>query len=353
MGNERTPFVADANEIARFWTRVDRSGGESACWVWRWKWRYANRAGYATFAYRGEGGRKTSFPAHRFAYQITAGEAIPDGLIVRHDCDNPPCVNPNHLRLGTKIDNARDAVERGRYRPWGKPYDPTNIGVYVTVEFAERIKALLELGWERNCVADFLNVSDGNVGYVARGEHWTQAIRFAWERETARRKAAVWLEGLDTDALKAAWERERENELIADFWLGVDRGGEDECWEWREGMLASGHGDFTRGRGAEVGAHRFSYRVANGEIPDGRYVTHICDNLACVNPNHLRLAPVKAAKIRTLLRSGMSRRKVANRVGAAVWVIREIQRDSRWNERRKKALDARLAQVATLRRTRG
>lgn len=321
----KMPFVADASEIARFWTRVDRSGGEDACWIWRWKWRYANRAGYATFNYSDGDRRKTS-AAHRFAYQITTGEAIPEWAVIRHDCDNPPCVNPNHLRLGTRADNARDALERGRIRPWGKPYAPPTKSIYVTVEVAERIKALLAIGWERKCVVDILNVSAFNVTLVARGEHWTQTIKLAWEREAARRKAAVWLESLDTDALKADWERKREDELIVEFWKRVDRRGENECWEWELESLASGHGKFTRGRGAEIGAHRFSYRVENGEIPDGGYVIHNCDNLACVNPNHLRLALVDAVKVRALLRSGMSHIKIANKVGVKVWAIKEIQK---------------------------
>lgn len=51
--------------------------------------------------------------AHRFAWQQTFG-AIPDGLRVLHHCDNPPCVRPDHLFLGTAADNSRDMVRKGR-----------------------------------------------------------------------------------------------------------------------------------------------------------------------------------------------------------------------------------------------
>jgi hypothetical protein len=54
--------------------------------------------------------------AHRVAYQLTKG-SIPAGLVVMHSCDNPPCVNPDHLSLGTVADNNADRDRKGRHRP--------------------------------------------------------------------------------------------------------------------------------------------------------------------------------------------------------------------------------------------
>lgn len=79
-----------------------------------WPWPGALQAGHG-YGIVGHGTY-----AHRVSYVAHHG-LIPDGLFVLHSCDNPPCVNPAHLRAGTNADNMRDAVERGRHwTPWRK-----------------------------------------------------------------------------------------------------------------------------------------------------------------------------------------------------------------------------------------
>lgn len=78
----------------------------SGCWEWQLS-RFP--AGYGRISI----GRQKQDYAHRVSYREYKGP-IPDGLVVRHKCDNPCCCNPEHLELGTQKDNMRDCMERGR-----------------------------------------------------------------------------------------------------------------------------------------------------------------------------------------------------------------------------------------------
>lgn len=77
------------------------------CWEWQ---GYRIDKGYGRL--RHEGGKKL---AHRVSYEAFVG-AIPDGMCVLHKCDNPPCVNPDHLFLGTNLDNVKDCINKGRHK---------------------------------------------------------------------------------------------------------------------------------------------------------------------------------------------------------------------------------------------
>lgn len=78
----------------------------STCWVWP---HNLSQSGYGTLRVDGRNRRAT-----HMVFELL-GTPVPDGQIVRHKCDNPPCVNPDHLELGDKWDNAIDSVKRGRH----------------------------------------------------------------------------------------------------------------------------------------------------------------------------------------------------------------------------------------------
>lgn len=114
----------------RFWAKVDRSGGPSACWPWL---AARTARGYGRFKIDGKTVR-----AHRYAYEQTTG-AIPPGWEIDHTCANPPCVNPVHLRavpagfngqqgaaLGGKNGGGL-ANRRKTHCPQGHPYRGRNL----------------------------------------------------------------------------------------------------------------------------------------------------------------------------------------------------------------------------------
>lgn len=94
-----------ASDGIRFWRHVDKSGD---CWVWTAR-RAKGSKGYGLTTI----GRVT-VKAHRLSWQLANGP-IPSGLHVCHRCDNPPCVRPDHLFLGTHQDNMADKVRKGRH----------------------------------------------------------------------------------------------------------------------------------------------------------------------------------------------------------------------------------------------
>lgn len=109
MSAERRPRLP---VLDNFWARTDRS--PAGCWEWTGR----RSRGYGAVMPDGAKGRCTS--AHRYAYELLHGP-IPVGLVVRHTCDNPPCIRPDHLILGTQSDNLADMVARGRnHRPVGE-----------------------------------------------------------------------------------------------------------------------------------------------------------------------------------------------------------------------------------------
>lgn len=89
-------------------------GAPGDCWLWLGA---HGAEGYGSFYFQ-----KRVHPAHRAAWIIANGP-IPDGLLVMHRCDNPRCVNPSHLQLGTYTDNSIDMVTKGRHRGKLRPED--------------------------------------------------------------------------------------------------------------------------------------------------------------------------------------------------------------------------------------
>ena len=117
----------------RFWRRVKKTDG---CWEWQGS-RHPNGHGYFS------AGRASVGYAHRAAWEFVHGP-IPFGLFVCHHCDNPPCVRPDHLFLGTQNDNVQDAVSKGRMSR-GESHHAAKL-----TEAAVREIRVAEVGWTQS-----------------------------------------------------------------------------------------------------------------------------------------------------------------------------------------------------------
>lgn len=92
--------------VDRFWSKVAKTPG---CWLWLGK----TQKGYGYFVVRVDG-KETPVRAHRFSWFLAhQAEPLPDAALM-HTCDNPACVNPAHLVLGSHADNVADRVAKGR-----------------------------------------------------------------------------------------------------------------------------------------------------------------------------------------------------------------------------------------------
>ena len=122
---------------------------------------YRNSNGYGELTYRGE-----FTLAHRASFERHHGP-IPDGLIVCHTCDNPPCINPDHLYAGTHADNGRDKAGRDRSTRGMK-----NAAAKLADAEVLEIRRLRGRGWNYARLAAHFNVGKTTIGRVVRRENW-------------------------------------------------------------------------------------------------------------------------------------------------------------------------------------
>ena len=124
------------NLEAKFWSKVDKT---QSCWLWM--------AGRTSTGY-GHMGRprysKRTQRAHRISWMLHYGE-IPSGLDVCHHCDNRLCIRPNHLFLGTRQDNMKDAARKGRvFRPRGAHSGKSKLTESAVLDMRRRFSHTIE-----------------------------------------------------------------------------------------------------------------------------------------------------------------------------------------------------------------
>ena len=101
----QSDYTPSSEDLDRFWSRVDKSGGPDACWLWT---AGTHTRGYGRIRWNGK-----AQSAHRISWALAYGP-ISEDLYVCHKCDNPLCCNPSHFFLGTASENTNDMMSKGR-----------------------------------------------------------------------------------------------------------------------------------------------------------------------------------------------------------------------------------------------
>lgn len=147
-------------QAQRLFYRV--SNKESGCWVWMGA---KTPKGYGNFGGSSKDGRWAVY-CHRVSWEKHFGP-IPDGLCVLHRCDNPPCVNPDHLFLGTKAENNADCWLKGRYNRGENRWSAKLKEVEIPA-----IRALIALGFSTVRIGRLFSVDQMTIQAIKKGKTW-------------------------------------------------------------------------------------------------------------------------------------------------------------------------------------
>lgn len=169
----RKRTIRTVNPEKRFWSKVKKT---ETCWLWQGA--PDNKRGYARIYVAGNG-----IAVHRFSWVLLHGP-IPEGLVVRHRCDVPNCVNPEHLELGTPADNNRDKVERGR-QARGERIRKDGL---TEIQVVEMLDLYVDGAAPRDLARRF-GVTKSSVICVVNRTSWSH-VPYLREEELASRRAA-------------------------------------------------------------------------------------------------------------------------------------------------------------------
>lgn len=147
--------VLSADDISRVWENVEVKNPDD-CWLWKG----SKHDGYGRVSINGK-----NYLAHRVIWKMANG-IDPSAMSVCHSCDNPPCCNPNHLWVGTHVDNMQDMVKKGRSRsPKGEKHHNSKLTARDVLEIRQSIASDAELS------AKF-QVTIANVNAIRSGDAW-------------------------------------------------------------------------------------------------------------------------------------------------------------------------------------
>lgn len=150
-------------DIERFWSHVDEKDKDD-CWEWQ---AYKSKKGYGSF-----GVKRNILLAHRISWIIANGQ-IPKGKIIMHKCDNPPCVNPEHLFCGTPMDNMMDKMRKGRYKKGKIVRGESHPISKLKKEDIPKIRNLYDQGISTHKIGKRFGVNSKTIWFIGKRIAWS------------------------------------------------------------------------------------------------------------------------------------------------------------------------------------
>ncbi len=162
MNNKKIYFQRFKSLEEKFWEKVEKHDSDG-CWVWIGSMK--NRYGSM---FDGE----KCVPAHKLSWRIRHGKYPPEKTMVLHKCDNPLCVNPNHLFIGTQQDNMDDMISKGRHRyPIGEKVHTSKLKESDVIEIRKLSKSL-----KPSAVSEIFGVSQSAIKHIIKRRSWAWLI---------------------------------------------------------------------------------------------------------------------------------------------------------------------------------
>ncbi len=144
----------------QFWSKVDIHKPDE-CWLWTGS---ITRAGYGRIWFQ-----HTRTTTHRVAWELTHGP-IPEGMHICHSCDTPPCVNPDHLWLGTNLDNMHDKSIKGRVK---RLRGTANGRARLQEAEVRSIRRMYSSGhYTQSRLGRIYDVSESQITHILSGKNW-------------------------------------------------------------------------------------------------------------------------------------------------------------------------------------
>lgn len=148
------------NPLERFWKNIKFSDSNIECWEW------VGRKSYKKYGIMKINSRNVQ--AHRFSYELHSGKEVPENMLVCHTCDNPSCVNPNHLFLGTIADNNADRDKKGR-KALGEKCGKSKL----LEEDIRCIRQMFSLGYSDSEISKYFSVWHTTIRAIRIGRCWS------------------------------------------------------------------------------------------------------------------------------------------------------------------------------------